>query len=507
MRGGQILQEWNFDFREDFLDVIGAARGLGIGAFKSAQCIDQARWEGGADSGAGAYLLGLGIGHLGEGFAAIAGAQSKRHRATLNIEQAALGADFRNILRDSNRLDGGACDVFERLGRGIADAKDIQRLATDRIADGRGGGIGQRLAADDLPRGGVHHRIGGAVEIVGDGIIVRLVGAITAPHLAITVIRPTAARHLAVKTDRGGAVVGDRIHMGDVEIRADTADIEAGDTQSRRRGEEGFDGLRQIGIVPQDGKVGRAELEGGQAVVLNMILRRHDLDIGGQTFTDVIGRVGINLRAVLRRLQGQQQVRVVAVAPRHLGRAAQRAVVEGNGLTVLVEGGARQRRVGDQPAQGRDRGIGLRGDQQPGIGRGNGQVLVEGRIGDRRHRLARPGSALGRGDAVALVIQNTTHNMQAVIQEAHAAGDRNLVIEIVAILRNAGLGAGFHALELVVENEVDHARDRIGTIGGGGAAGDDVHPLNQRFRNLRRIYAARAAGGDHAAAIDQHQSP
>ena len=65
-----------------------------------------------------------------------------------------------------------------------------------------------------------------------------------------------------------------------------------------------------------------------------------------------------------------------------------------------------------------------------------------------------------------------------------------------------------HALEVRVHDEVDDARDRVGAVRGGRAAGQHVDALDHGRRDLVDVGAgrrSRAAARLHAAAVDQHQ--
>jgi len=61
------------------------------------------------------------------------------------------------------------------------------------------------------------------------------------------------------------------------------------------------------------------------------------------------------------------------------------------------------------------------------------------------------------------------------------------------------------AIEPVIENEIDHTGNGVGTVSGRRTASHDVHSLDQRFWYLRCVDAARAAEGYHAATVDQGQ--
>ena len=79
---------------------------------------------------------------------------------------------------------------------------------------------------------------------------------------------------------------------------------------------------------------------------------------------------------------------------------------------------------------------------------------------------------------------------------------------VIIVLMLAELIIQLDALEIVDHDEVDHAGDRIRTIGHRGAAGQDIDALEQSARNLVDILVAGPSpgrAGRHAAAVDQHQ--
>src|ERR1700685_1657731 len=63
-----------------------------------------------------------------------------------------------------------------------------------------------------------------------------------------------------------------------------------------------------------------------------------------------------------------------------------------------------------------------------------------------------------------------------------------------------------------VEYEVDHARDRVRAVHGGGAAGEYVNAFDEGGRDLTDVCGVGVAAGDtagaagiHAHAVDQHE--
>src|ERR1700679_1032320 len=81
---------------------------------------------------------------------------------------------------------------------------------------------------------------------------------------------------------------------------------------------------------------------------------------------------------------------------------------------------------------------------------------------------------------------------------------------VLIVLAEAVLAVDLNSLEVLFQNEIDAPRDRIGAVGGRGAARHHIDSLHQRRRNLvdvRRYVLIRGTGvaGTEAPAIDQYQ--
>ena len=76
--------------------------------------------------------------------------------------------------------------------------------------------------------------------------------------------------------------------------------------------------------------------------------------------------------------------------------------------------------------------------------------------------------------------------------------DRVLVVMIVEIV----IGVELQPFEIFLQDEVDHARDRVRSIDRRGTAGQHVDALQQRCRDDARVLAVLRA---QALAVDQHQ--
>ncbi len=80
---------------------------------------------------------------------------------------------------------------------------------------------------------------------------------------------------------------------------------------------------------------------------------------------------------------------------------------------------------------------------------------------------------------------------------------------LVVVLKGADVGVELHALEVVVHDEVDDTGNRVGAVGGRGAAREHFDPLHQRGWNVVHVGGAvavdRRIARHQPAPVDQHQ--
>src|SRR5690606_16984494 len=176
---------------------------------------------------------------------------------------------------------------------------------------------------------------------------------------------------------------------------------------------------------------------------------------------------------------------VVAVA-RAVGVVGGPAVLPGQGIA----GGLARVDVVVPPVGAQ---VGTAGDAGVGGGRVPGRVLDVALVGPQRH-------LRDQVDAV--------HAAQAAaLEAADQAG-----LEGLAAALAGGAHAHVHggAVGTLPEDEVDHAGDGVRAVDGRGAAGQHLHPLDHRHRDVGDVGEVAAALerqreiGD-AAAVDQHQ--
>src|SRR5262249_40675831 len=75
----------------------------------------------------------------------------------------------------------------------------------------------------------------------------------------------------------------------------------------------------------------------------------------------------------------------------------------------------------------------------------------------------------------------------------------------ITVVGDAVLRRNFHALVVVLEDEVHDAGHGVRTVHGRGAAGDDVHALDETGRNGADVNDARGRRGGNALAVDEDQ--
>src|SRR5690606_5642572 len=82
---------------------------------------------------------------------------------------------------------------------------------------------------------------------------------------------------------------------------------------------------------------------------------------------------------------------------------------------------------------------------------------------------------------------------------------RQLVLEAVAFLGDADLAVELEALEVLLEDEVGHAGDRVSAVGRRGAARDDLDALDRGRRDRGDVDHARGVRRGRATSVYEHQ--
>ncbi len=96
-------------------------------------------------------------------------------------------------------------------------------------------------------------------------------------------------------------------------------------------------------------------------------------------------------------------------------------------------------------------------------------------------------------------------DMEPAIEEGASGRDPDAIGWIIAVSGDTALRDTPEALELLVEDEVDHAGHGVRAVDRGGAAGHHVHALHQQLRQRVHVDRAVRRGRRHARAIQQNQ--
>ena len=99
----------------------------------------------------------------------------------------------------------------------------------------------------------------------------------------------------------------------------------------------------------------------------------------------------------------------------------------------------------------------------------------------------------------------TDHEVTALAREAGPGGNTDLPGLIVIVVGDSVLGARLDALQLVLEDQVDHAGDRIGSPGGGRAARDHFGTLHQGGGYQAKVDRAIYRSSHMSTAVHQYQ--
>ncbi len=136
-------------------------------------------------------------------------------------------------------------------------------------------------------------------------------------------------------------------------------------------------------------------------------------------------------------------------------------------------------------------------------------------IGGARHGAAagRPGILPARADPRAILaadlaairVTRAEHHVAAAVGVVRPEQCAELILLPVPFLRDAVGRVELRALEVFLRDDVDHARDGVGTVHGGRTAGDHFHVAYGGGRNRVEIHGEAAVDRLHAPAIDEHE--
>ena len=111
-----------------------------------------------------------------------------------------------------------------------------------------------------------------------------------------------------------------------------------------------------------------------------------------------------------------------------------------------------------------------------------------------------------RGDFVDLFILAVDVEVQAVVEQIDAGEGRDAAVRFAILVDHAVVGVDLEALEIIAQDEVQHARDGVSAVDRGGAAGDDLDVLDQQARDGVDVDGQLPAARTHVtAAVDEGQ--
>jgi hypothetical protein len=159
-------------------------------------------------------------------------------------------------------------------------------------------------------------------------------------------------------------------------------------------------------------------------------------------------------------------------------------------------------------------------EEQSGIGdRGEADVIVVAsvrntvasrRVGVDHHEIGivAVGAAVGGEPRILLGKFHVERDVAAVIHEVGAAENAAVVVTGITFVARASLAAELQSREVFLENEVDHARDGVGAVHSGIAAGHDIDAVDEvggERVHIRRYGIAENVRAHMATAVDQNQ--
>ena len=421
----------------------------------------------------------------------------------------------------------GVADVGSSLGGDVLDATEgVDRHAA--LEQALGIVLRQRNAADDVA-GGVLDGVHGEPQTVDadavDGVEVLTVAAV----LGVTVDLPALelARQIGVKAG------GQRVHLvgSDLTGVADRvarvvrqeqaiAEVLLGDqacsrgsstgvrqTCRQRRVEAVTDVSRQVGVVGIDTTLPSRQQRNALAAGVVGRVAVDALRIHVQIFVNVVVEMQEGVGAGVTGLHFVVGADTIVLRRQGLALAAAVLVAD------TVEGQRRKRRAVAVELQAVHCGEGRLDDQ-----------ALEAVVGGRYVRQAQEAGAAGvrvadarclvepraillrlyRVDRIHAVVRDRTDDIEA-IAELVTEGDAHVVVAAVVAAGLTRLGVDLGALELGVEQEVDHTGHGVCAVAGRCTASDGLDALEQHVREDVDVDGAEAVARHDAATIQQHQ--
>ena len=103
-----------------------------------------------------------------------------------------------------------------------------------------------------------------------------------------------------------------------------------------------------------------------------------------------------------------------------------------------------------------------------------------------------------------MLVANAEHRVALIAGEVTTDGQVRAVVVAVAPAGDLLRTRDIDTTEILLGDEVDHARNRIGTVCGAGSAGERFDPVDQRQRNIVQVDPADRTRWDNAVTVEQH---
>ena len=436
----QVLEQRNLSFTENFLDAQLALSGLRI---------DEAERAG----------LRQGIGIRVQFLLAPVAADRDRHWTCRQLEDIAGNTAFHHGLLGAVEVPGAAHYIFQRFWRRRTGSERIERDATD--CSGVECGARQGRPADSRAVGRVDNRVGGERHVGSDQVCIGYALVAVLPVLGGKLPVETLDIAFSAAQELSGPVVIPGI--GQTRFQGIARHGQARHRQGRHARHEVWGDASEVGVIALDCDVsgGRAVLQVGAGRAVEELAedvdpRRH-IDVATQEHRFTLERPDDFLA-----YRHRETVAARLEAARGAAATDNRAVVVGTGYAARTELDALERgvvRCGTADA----------GDDEAARGGGYAYVIgddVGGRAAGVRDdiRAVDAECAVARVDAFVIVVFDPGDEVGLVADvTAPSGGDGGVLV--VAVDGFPVGGVQLPTSKLGVQDEIDHTRDGVGTVG------------------------------------------
>ena len=403
-------------------------------------------------------------------------------------------------------FDRGRADVGGHLGRDRSEtAEDVNRHAgrSAGSAGGRGDGVEGVTEVGDVGITGADVAAVGLTPLIRDVVVPAAPNLATQAedHLEIVVVvgGRALAQFASAATDDQVQVVRSVHHAVGVQV----APVGGGQGSVEPRrvggGDQGRAGLSRKIRVGQRHEEGVSEDARWGDLLAHVGRGERHPGVGLHAVVDLVAADGQTAETLQRGLVVVERVEVEDAAVGSEGAVAaelERSCTHARDGRTGRDGG--RRTASGHGAWTAAQRIGRRSGQRAA------QELEVVAAGGRHDTgvAERPGSEL---DAFTLVVVQVQGDVAAAVTRIGADRQVGAVGLAVLVACHGVAGAELDALEVVLEDEVQRARDGVRAINGRGAAGDDVDPLQEGGRDARDVDDAVDVVGGDALAVDQDQ--